>query len=278
MPTLTPRLHNLLAALPALQQGSFWERGLHWAESMAETRGQPQVLRAAKAFARVLDNMTVEVGEDELIVGRHPKGALPPEMQERIYHAICVWGGDGLHAWATAQMPPEAIRLWQGGVFTSCSKTGHMTPDHAGLLRRGLGGIREHVAGRLARVDLGDPQAQRRLQHAKLARGLQAELGQAVRAILPTGCQAPQHRRLDLQRSDLVELEPVAAEQLEGLVLGEAAGRQVRLEEGEQVLVHPPRRESRRSLALLDADPQVQKPGELQRLAKVARRRGSEVP
>ena len=45
-----------------------------------------------------------------------------------------------LHAWATAQMPPEAIRLWQGGVFTSCSKTGHMTPDHAGLLRRGIGG------------------------------------------------------------------------------------------------------------------------------------------
>ena len=54
------RVQRLKSALAELRAGAFWERRLHWAQSHLQTRGQPEVLRTALAFANVLDNMAVE--------------------------------------------------------------------------------------------------------------------------------------------------------------------------------------------------------------------------
>ncbi len=153
------RLAGLLSALPALREGYFWERRLHWAESHLQTRGQPQILRTAQAFAHVLDNMTIDIGGHELIVGRHPKGEPDAGTRERMDRALEAWGGHGLQEWALAQIPDPALKLWHGGVFTTGSKTGHMTPDHEGLLRRGLGERLRHIALRLDSIDPGLPDA-----------------------------------------------------------------------------------------------------------------------
>ncbi len=166
------RVDHLREQSETLREGTFWERRLHWAEAHVQTAGEPEVLRTAKAFAHLLDEVTVEIGEGELIVGRHPKGDPPPEMQARIDEANRQWGGHRLGEWAMAQIPPDARRLWAESVFTTSSKTGHMTPDHQGLLREGLAAVRQRIDGRLGEVDAGDPDAGARivfLQAAKIS-------------------------------------------------------------------------------------------------------------
>lgn len=45
------------------------EKGRLLTESFKETEGEPQILRRAKALAHILDNMTIFIEDDELIVG-----------------------------------------------------------------------------------------------------------------------------------------------------------------------------------------------------------------
>ena len=63
------------------------ERAIFYTESMKETEGQPIVIRRAKAFKHVLQNITSVIGEGELIVGsqtRYVRGApLFPELASR---------------------------------------------------------------------------------------------------------------------------------------------------------------------------------------------------
>lgn len=63
------------------------ERAYWLTESYRETEGQPQILRRAKAFKKVLENMSISLAEGELIVGNFasvPRGApLFPEFGVR---------------------------------------------------------------------------------------------------------------------------------------------------------------------------------------------------
>ena len=45
------------------------ERAYWLTQSYQETEGQPQILRRAKAFKKVLENMKIVLAKDELIVG-----------------------------------------------------------------------------------------------------------------------------------------------------------------------------------------------------------------
>jgi len=47
------------------------ERARYWTEAFKETDGQPYVLRFAKAVEKTLDNMTIYISPDELIVGNY---------------------------------------------------------------------------------------------------------------------------------------------------------------------------------------------------------------
>ena len=63
------------------------ERAIYYTESMKETEGQPLIIRRAKAFKHVLQNITPVIREGELIVGnqtRYVRGApLFPELAAR---------------------------------------------------------------------------------------------------------------------------------------------------------------------------------------------------
>jgi pyruvate-formate lyase len=60
------------------------ERGYLITEAYKETEGEPSVIRRAKALAKILNNMSIHIGDDELIVGtatsKQRGGTLTPEV------------------------------------------------------------------------------------------------------------------------------------------------------------------------------------------------------
>jgi formate C-acetyltransferase len=81
-PLLSPRVQNLKETLLAEKPTLCTERLYYYTKSYQETEGLPVVKRRAKALAKYLDNMTIFVRDDELIVGRlteHPRGTGPLE-------------------------------------------------------------------------------------------------------------------------------------------------------------------------------------------------------
>jgi formate C-acetyltransferase len=74
------------------------ERARYWTQAYKETDGKPYVLRQAKAVEKVLDNMTIYIDDDELIVGNFAsapnKVAHYPELQFRwLEKTICTADG-----------------------------------------------------------------------------------------------------------------------------------------------------------------------------------------
>jgi len=152
---ITPRVKSLLDRLPLLTGGSFYTRRILWTESYRETEGQPQVIRQAKAFANLLNNIPIIIYPDELIVGAHPKGIPSEEDNQRLKHAHEYWQGKNL--WDRVFLTQAERAAMQASVYTSSSKTGHMTPDFDTVLKIGLRGIKENASRKMRNLDLADP-------------------------------------------------------------------------------------------------------------------------
>lgn len=65
------------------------ERGYFWTESYKNTEPEPELIRRARALENVLNNMTISIEEEELIVGRATSkmrgGPILPEFQWKWY-------------------------------------------------------------------------------------------------------------------------------------------------------------------------------------------------
>ncbi|HEX78149.1 MAG TPA: hypothetical protein G4O03_07065 [Dehalococcoidia bacterium] len=69
-PPASPRVERLRDSLVAIRRyDTCSERALLVTESYKETEGQPYIIRRAKAFDKLLRNMTIFILDDELIVG-----------------------------------------------------------------------------------------------------------------------------------------------------------------------------------------------------------------
>jgi len=154
---LSPRVKRLLDRLPSLTGGSFCMRRILWTESYRSTEGQPQVIRQAKAFAHLLANVPIKIYPDELIVGAHPKGTPSEEEGQRLKETHEYWAGRTIGDRVGPVLTPEERAAIQARVYTSSSKTGHMTPDFGKVLRVGLKGIREEVSSEIENLKLSDP-------------------------------------------------------------------------------------------------------------------------
>jgi formate C-acetyltransferase len=154
---LTPRVEKLLHRLPSLTGGSFYTRRILWTESYRGTEGQPQVIRQAKAFAHLLLNVPIVIYPDELIVGAHPKGTPSEEENQCLKEAHEYWRGKTIGDRVAPVLTKEERAAIQAGVYTSSSKTGHMTPDFEKVLKVGLKGIREEVSYEIENLKLSDP-------------------------------------------------------------------------------------------------------------------------
>ena len=118
--------------------GVFIDRRFLWTESYQETETEPWVIiRQAKALEKLLTRMTIDIDEDELIVGRHPKKIPSPKEKARL---------------------KEVAEYWQKRPV-GAGMTGHMSVDTQKVLSLGFAGIKAHVEGKLQELDLSDPES-----------------------------------------------------------------------------------------------------------------------
>jgi formate C-acetyltransferase len=150
------------------------------------------VLLRARALAAVLERMSIFIAPDELIVGHQasrpcaapvfPEYAwrwvldeldsfphrasdrfqVPPDTRERLRAILPRWEGKSFHERAAAALPAEALQAHEDLLFLLTSigcGTGHLAPNYAGVMTRGLDALIVETRTRLARLDLTEPAA-----------------------------------------------------------------------------------------------------------------------
>ncbi|MGO8990142.1 MAG: glycyl radical protein [bacterium] len=166
------------------------ERGYWMTESYKETETELPIIRRAKGLAKVLENMTIDIEDGELIVGRTTSkvrgGAILPEVDWRWYleeaetisarewnrfaplseeekakmrEFLPYWRGKSLYEKWDAMLPEEARKRYhvihEAGAFSAaCIHPGHTIPDYGKVLAMGLSGIKKQVDVELGKLNL----------------------------------------------------------------------------------------------------------------------------
>jgi formate C-acetyltransferase len=165
---------DMRATRPGYQWSLDMERARLLTESYKQTEGQPMALRRAKALAHILENMTVYIRPDELIVGNYasnvdsvsfyPEFAWKWIVREtepgKIYDSmvtdegrkelkeICsYWGDNSIHHKLRKYLPEELTDIFW--VFNWESTT----PNYEKTLAIGMKGILEEAKERLKKLD-----------------------------------------------------------------------------------------------------------------------------
>jgi pyruvate formate-lyase/glycerol dehydratase family glycyl radical enzyme len=171
-----PRSKRLKKRFLTQQREICVERARYYTESHKNTEGEPAVIRQAKALKHILNNLTVHIHPDELIVGNitskplgagiYPETALGPrievelnrisqrstnpftigeeekrELQEKIFP---YWRGKTIMDLARSYWAKETSDLFDRlgvFIFTEIAGIGHMLINHERVVRYGLKGI-----------------------------------------------------------------------------------------------------------------------------------------
>lgn len=182
-----PRLvENLYAKMPEIESA----RAVLITESYKETEGQPIIIRRAKAFAHILENIPITIREDELIAGSTtiaPRGCQTyPEFsyewlevefdtveyrnadpfyisettKQELKQVHKYWKGKTTSELATAYMAPEAIKAIDHNIFTPgnyfYNGVGHVTVQYEKVLAIGYEGIIAKAYKELEQCHVGD--------------------------------------------------------------------------------------------------------------------------
>ena len=166
------------------------DRAVLLTQSYRQTEGEPIILRRAKAFAHILENIPITIRDEELIVGsatQAPRGcqtfpeysfewleaefdtvetraADPFYISEQTKAALRevheYWRGKTTSDLATSYMAPEALTAIEHNIFTTgnyfYNGIGHVTVDYGKVLRIGYSGIIEETKAALAKLNFGD--------------------------------------------------------------------------------------------------------------------------
>jgi len=194
-----PRLvENLYKKMPEIESA----RALLITESYKETEGQPIIMRRARAFAHILDNIPIIIRDEELVVGSTtlaPRGCQTyPEFSyewlegefDTVEHRSAdpfyiseqtksdlrsvhpYWKGKTTSELATSYMAPETLKAMEHNVFTPgnyfYNGVGHITVQYDKVLAIGYDGILEEVKAELKKCRPSDE------DYAKRSRFLQA--------------------------------------------------------------------------------------------------------
>ena len=171
-------------------------------ESYLATENEPVIIRRAKAFEHILDNIPIIIRPEELIVGSTtiaPRGCqtypefswewleaefdtvetrsadpfyIAEDTKKRLHEANKYWKGKTTSELATAYMAPEALKSIEHNIFTTgnyfYNGVGHITVKYEQVLEIGFEGIKAIAEGHLAKCNPGDG------DFAKRSRFLQA--------------------------------------------------------------------------------------------------------
>ncbi|OGO20611.1 MAG: hypothetical protein A2144_02920 [Chloroflexi bacterium RBG_16_50_9] len=168
------------------------ERGYWWTESYKETESEPPIIRRAKALAKVLNNMTINIGDNELIAGRATSkvrgGPLMPELQWEWYlkemdtlssrnwdtfsplredekakmkEFLPYWKGKTLYEMWLAMLPENTRKLHNNIAVVECYCGGnqhfsHAAPDYRMVLTEGLNGVKKRVNEELGKLNIAE--------------------------------------------------------------------------------------------------------------------------
>ena len=189
---------NLFAKMPEIESA----RARLITESYRETENEPMIMRRARAFAHILENIPIIIRDDELVVGSStiaPRGCqtypefsyewleaefdtvatrsadpfyISEEAKREIREADRYWKGKTTSELATAYMEPETLTAMAHNMFTPgnyfYNGVGHVTVQYEKVLAIGYEGIRAQAQELLAKSDIGDG------DYARKARFLQA--------------------------------------------------------------------------------------------------------
>ncbi len=177
---------DLFAGKPVIESA----RARLLTESYKATEGQPMVLRRAKAFYHMLENIPIVIRPDELVVGSttiHPRSAqtypefsfqwledefdtisersadpfrIAEEDKAVLIEVHKYWRGRTTSELALSCMTEETLQAIEHNIFTVgnylYNGVGHVTVDYGLVLEKGFGGIAEHAGEMLKRGSAAD--------------------------------------------------------------------------------------------------------------------------
>ncbi|MCM1045693.1 MAG: glycyl radical protein [Candidatus Gastranaerophilales bacterium] len=183
---ITKLVEHLYAKMPEIESA----RAVLLTESYRQTEGEPIVLRRAKAFAHILENIPIIIREGELIVGSTtiaPRGCqtypefsyewlegefetvaareadpffISDKAKREIREADTYWKGKTTSELATAYMAPETLRAMAHNMFTPgnyfYNGVGHVTVKYDEVLAIGFEGILKKAQDELHKCHFGD--------------------------------------------------------------------------------------------------------------------------
>lgn len=186
----SPRIQRLIDHLYAKMPEIEADRAVLITESYKSTEGQPIILRRAKAFAHILENLPITIRPEELIVGSNskaPRGCqvfpeysyewlenefdtvatraadpfyISEETKQKLREVYPYWKGKTTSELATAFMSPEALVAIEHNIFTVgnyfYNGIGHFTVDYGKVLEKGYKGIIAEAQAALDNLDIAD--------------------------------------------------------------------------------------------------------------------------
>jgi pyruvate-formate lyase len=190
---ITERVHRLqeryLATPPAIDA----ERAVIITRSYQETEGEPMILRRAKALKKLLNEMTIWIAEDELIVGNQAKVArsapifpefsydwileemekepfekrdadrflIDEETKETLRGLYDYWKGKKVNDIILRMLPEESKKAIEtSGVYTfgipevAISGVGHYSPNYRTILEKGFAGVKKDALEQLEQLGI----------------------------------------------------------------------------------------------------------------------------
>ncbi|WP_251389619.1 glycyl radical protein [Mediterraneibacter agrestimuris] len=188
-----PKLvENLYAKLPEIESA----RAVLITESYKQTENEPMIIRRAKAFQHILENIPITIRDLELIVGSTtlaPRGCqtypefsyewleaefdtveirsadpfyISEKTKRELKEANAYWKGKTTSELATSYMEPETLLAMEHNLFTPgnyfYNGVGHVTVKYWEVLDIGFGGIRGKAQEELERLSLADGEYQKK--------------------------------------------------------------------------------------------------------------------
>ncbi len=184
----SPRIDRLKDSLFVSMPEIEVERAVLLTESYKNTEGMPMIMRRAKAFRNIMENLPITIGEDELVVGSATKTArscqifpefsfqwiedefdtletrsadpfkISKETKETLKGVFEYWRGKTTSELATSYMSAETIGAIEHNVFTPgnyfYNGIGHVTVNYGLVLEIGFDGIIKKAKKEIANIDI----------------------------------------------------------------------------------------------------------------------------
>ncbi len=183
---ITKLVDNLFKSKPEIEA----DRAVLLTESYKKTEGEPIILRRAKAFKNILDNIPIIIRDEELVVGSTTQKSrscqtfpeysytwleeefdtietrdadpfvITEETKKKLKEANSYWAGKTTSELATSYMDERAKLAIEHNIFTPgnyfYNGVGHVTVNYGEVLAIGYKGIKEKAALAFSKLDITD--------------------------------------------------------------------------------------------------------------------------